>query len=221
MIAFIVGYLLDWTSFFVASLASFGILLFALPRWVTYRRQRTRDPSDTAHKAGRFALMALIPVAVYDFVRVPNFYLLDSPYWDRWFDFGHELTGASATSWVALVTGTLVHYLQGWSLAYGYYVLFPRHVLLGSLTYLFLFLTFTYVVLFVRYAESELTTSFVYKVAWDHFWMAIAAWGMARLVEREVRRPAVREATGAYAAATLLALSPFAFAFWQAASVIE
>ncbi|MGH2751113.1 MAG: hypothetical protein ACRDK3_09625 [Actinomycetota bacterium] len=220
MIAFIVGYLLGWTSFLVASVASFVVLLLGLPLWVRYRLERTRDPHYPARRAGRFALMALVPVAVYDFVRVPNFYLLDSPYWDRWFDFGHELIGAPPESWAALVAGTLVHYLQGWSLAFGFYVLWPRHVLPGALVYLFGFLTITYVGMFVRYAGSEPTASFVYKVGWDHFWMAVAAWGMAKLVERPTRRPSLAAAPAAYALGAIACLTPFAFAFWQAASAM-
>lgn len=220
MIAFIVGYLLGWTSFLIASLASFVALAVGLPRWVRYRRRRAQDRNDPAHHASRFAMMALVPVAEYDFVRIPNFYLLESPYWDRWFDFGHELTGASLTSWSALIVGTLVHYLQGWSLAFGFYVLFPRHVLPGALVYLFAFLTLTYVVLFVRYAGSELTVSFVYKVAWDHFWMAIAAWGMAELMRHRAREPAFLATPSVLSVGVLICLVPFAFAFWQGGSAI-
>lgn len=113
-----------------------------------------------------------------------------------------------------------MHYLQGWSLAFGFYVLFPRHVLPGALAYLFVFLTCTYLVMFVRYAESELTASFIYKVGWDHFWMAVAAWGMARLVEDTARRASLEAAPTAYAIA-IACVTPFAFAFWQAAGSIQ
>jgi len=218
MIAFIASYLLDWISFFTASLLSMVVLLGPLPLWVRHRRQRATDPEDPAHHIGRYALFALVPVAVYDFVRIPNFYLLDSPYWDRWYDFGFQLTGQPADSSSALVAGTLVHFLQGWSLALGFYVLFAHHVLPGALAYLGVFLTVVYVVLFVRYADSSPTVSFIYKVAWDHFWMAVAAWAMTRGYERiwlRHRRLDPRLVTLGMACWVV----PFLFAFVQAATL--
>ena len=219
MIAFIVGYLLRWTTFRIASLVSLVVLLVALPRWVQYRRRHALAANDPAHQIGRYAVMSLVPVAVYDLVRVPNFYFLESPYWDRWFDFGHEFAGVAPTSWTALIVGTLLHYLQGWSLAFGFYVLFVRHTLPGALVYLFVFLTFTYIVMFVRYADSDLTVSFVYKVAWDHFWMAIAAWGLAELLGRSAKRPQW-VTSKVFLSGSLVATAPFAFAFWQARHIV-
>lgn len=118
MLAFLIGYAWDVTTFANATVLTLYVAVILLPAWALYRVSRSDDPEEPVHHLGRYAAYALIPYAVYDLVRVPTCYLLDAPYWDRWYDFGSQLTGAPV-GWASLVTGTLVHMVQGYVLGLG------------------------------------------------------------------------------------------------------
>lgn len=219
MIAFLTGYLWGWTSFSTATIAGLYLAFILTPLWVLREKNRSRSSSDPVHNLALYSMWALIPYTVYDLARIPA-YLFGSPYWDRWYDFGAELAGGPPDSWSALITGTLVHSIQGWVLGLGYFVLFRRHTLAGSLAYLFLFLSLAYSWLFVSFAKSDPTPIFFFTVFWSHLWMAIAAWGAAKLIRSRRWRRIPSTARGvAVGGAGVVCSSPFVVAFWEAAAV--
>jgi predicted regulator of Ras-like GTPase activity (Roadblock/LC7/MglB family) len=216
MVSFLAGYLWQWTSFATATVISLGSASLLLPLWVRFRRSRSNDPQEPVFHLAKYAAFALVPVAIYDLVRIPNFYLLGNAYWDRWFDFGSQLTGGPSEAMSSLVLGTLVHYLQGYVLGLGFYILFDTPSLRNAMAYLWVFLSVVYSAAFTLFAGSEFSVLFVYDVWWNHFWMAIAAWmtpiafraflTWGKGLQRRLLVPAV---------CTVL-LSPFAFAFLEA-----
>jgi uncharacterized protein len=216
MVSFLAGYLWRWTSFATATVISLGSALLLLPVWIRFRRSRSNDPQEPVFRLAQYAAFALVPVAIYDLVRIPNFYLLGNAYWDRWFDFGSQLTGGPSEAMSSLVLGTLVHYLQGYVLGLGFYILFDSPSLRNAMAYLWVFLSVVYSAAFTIFADSEFSVLFVYDVWWNHFWMAVAAW-LTPVAFRAwtTWRAGLQRRLLVPAVCTLL-LSPFAFAFLEA-----
>ncbi|MGH2634706.1 MAG: hypothetical protein ACRDHU_00930 [Actinomycetota bacterium] len=217
MLAFLIGYAWDWTTFANATIFMLYLGVILLPAWIIYRQSRSDDPEEPVHHLGRYAVYALVPYAVYDLARVPTYYLLDAPYWDRWYDFGSQLTGIPA-GWATLVTGTLVHMVQGYVLGLGFYILFRHHSLRNALLYLFVFLSLVYSWTFPTFILSSPTTpSFYFNVWWAHLWMALAAWFTP--IAHQQLWPRLRSRggrTAGVAGVSVIYLFPFGFAFWQA-----
>jgi hypothetical protein len=216
MVSFLAGYLWQWTSFATATVISLGGASLLLPLWIRFRRSRSNDPQEPVFRLARYAAFALVPVAIYDLVRIPNFYLLGNAYWDRWFDFGSQLTGGPSEAMSSLVLGTLVHYLQGYVLGLGFYILFDSPSLRNAMAYLWVFLSVVYSAAFTIFADSEFSVLFIYDVWWNHFWMAVAAW-LTPIAFRAwtTWRAGLQRRLLAPAVCTVL-LSPFAFAFLEA-----
>ena len=198
MVAFLTGYLWRLTTFLTSSAVSFAVAGMALPAVWQWR---------PVPQLRRWAVWALVPVAVYDVARIPNFYLVGNAYWERWFDFGHQLLGLPPASFKALAVGMGVHFLQGYVLGLGFYILFRYYTFLNAFSYLFVFLSTVYLTQFALFTGLEVAPLSLYLVGWDHFWMAVAAWATPRLWGRV--RPALVPAVVAVLA------SPFAFAFAQ------
>ncbi|MDQ3662656.1 MAG: hypothetical protein M3454_16700 [Actinomycetota bacterium] len=221
MLAFVTGYLWGWSTFSTTTIVGLYAAFILTPLWVVREKQRSQNPADPVHHLARYSLWALVPFAIYDLARVPTYYLLDAPYWDRWYDFGARITNGPLEEWSSLVAGTLVHSIQGWVLGLGYFILFRRHTLAGAVAYLGIFLSFVYAWLFVSFASSEPTAEFLFVVFWAHLWMAVAAWAVAKLHSRQWVAGRGRTAATAATAATATACgSPFALAFWEAAAAV-
>lgn len=217
MIAFLTGYLWRWTTFPAASFLALAIASILLPLWIRFRTTRSACADDPVHHFTRYAMFALVPFAFYDIVRIPNFYLLESAYWDRWYDFGSQISGGQVDAWTSLSLGTFVHALQGYVLGLGFYILIKNHSLRNALAYLGGFLSVVYFISFTVFAGSEPSPMFAYEVFWNHFWMAIAAWLVPKvwrswrgIQSRALKGLCIPLLAGLYT-------SPFAFAFWQAA----
>ena len=222
MIALLVGYFFDWLPFPVA----FSVILIpafvALPIWVLLRRTQSGDADDPAHHFHKYAVWALVPFVVYNVSRVPMHFLFGVVFWDRWFDYGYQLTGEPQSGFASLISGMVLHSLQGYVLVLGFYVLFKHHSLRNSLLYNFVFLSAMYSWIFPNFAMvATYPPSFAwyFTVWWAHFWMAIAAWLMPRLdVSRMWSRlngPMAKAL--AIAACLVLWLSPNLVVFWRVA----
>ncbi|MDQ4027070.1 MAG: hypothetical protein M3214_03340 [Actinomycetota bacterium] len=223
MIALLVGYFFDWLPFPVAFAVIVIPAFVALPIWVLLRRVRSRDADDPAHHFHKYAVWALVPFVVYNVSRAPMHFLLDVVFWDRWFDYGYELTGEAQSEFSSLIPGMILHSLQGYVLVLGFYVLFKHHSLRNSLLYNFVFLSAMYSWIFPNFAMvATYPPSFgwYFTVWWAHFWMAIAAWLMPRLdVSRIWSRLHGRMGKAlAIAACFVLWLSPILFVFWRVAA---
>jgi hypothetical protein len=223
MIALLIGYFFDWLPFPVAFAVIVIPAFVALPIWVLLRRNRARDGDDPAHHFHQYAVWALIPFVVYNVSRAPMHFVFGVVFWDRWFDYGYQLTGEPQSGVSSLISGMVLHSLQGYVLVLGFYVLFKHHSLRNSLLYNFVFLSAMYSWIFPNFAMVATyppSLGWYFTVWWAHFWMAIAAWLMPRLdVSRMWGRLHGRMAKAlAIAALFVLWLSPNLFVFWRVAA---
>jgi hypothetical protein len=223
MIALLVGYFFDWLTFPVAFSVIVIPAFVALPIWVLLRRNQSRDADDPAHHFHKYAVWALVPFVVYNVSRVPMHFLFGVVFWDRWFDYGYQLTGEAQSEFSSLIPGMILHSLQGYVLVLGFYVLFKHHSLRNSLLYNFVFLSAMYSWIFPNFAMvATYPPSFAwyFTVWWAHFWMAIAAWLMPRLdvagMWSRLHGPMAKAL--AIAACLLLWLSPNLVVFWRVAA---
>ena len=218
MIALVVGFVFKWISYPVAmALIVLPIVIF-LPAWIVYRRRASSDPHEPSNQFGRIALWAIFPVIVFDLARIPMHYVLGNVFWGTWFDFGSSLTGQPPSHWTSLAVGTFLHIFQGYVLALGYYILFPRAKLRSALDYLFFLLSAIYSLLFPRYVILGPTPFKWYLVIWwAHLWFALTAWAAPRLDKPALRRWLRRPAIAPIGALVLivLAAAPFSFVFWR------
>jgi hypothetical protein len=217
------GYFFRWTDYATATAFTVLVAFVVLPVWVIVRRNRSDDPDEPVHHLHLYALWALVPYVVYNIARIPMHYSLGIVFWDHWYDFGYELTGKPVDQWGSLVPGTFLHSLQGYVLGLGFFVLFKRHSLLHALAYIWIFLSAVYTWTFPTFVlvDFQPPPKWFFVVWWAHFWMALAAWYVAK-----VARQGIWGRLGALARASLLTLAallyiyPFAFVFtrvetWQ------
>jgi hypothetical protein len=223
LIALFLGYFYRVIDFPTANAFTVVIAFALLPIWVLVRKHRSTDPEEPVHHLHKYALWALVPYVVYNIARVPMHYLLDIVFWDHWYDFGSELTGKPVDQWSSLVPGTLLHSLQGYVLALGFYILFKRHSLRNALIYVFIFLSVIYTWTFPTFVlvDFQPPAKWFFVVWWAHFWMAIAAWYVPKSLysrkfwDRFSGRPSkavlVSIIMGIY-------LFPVSFVFWRVAT---
>jgi hypothetical protein len=223
MIALFIGYFYRWTSFSIAT-AFTVILAFALlPIWVSVRRNQSTDPTEPVHHLHRYALWALVPYVVYNIFRVPMHYLLGVVFWDHWYDYGYELTGFPVDQWGSLLPGTLLHSLQGYVLALGFYILYKRHTLLNALAYVWIFLSTIYTWTFPTFVlvDFQPPAKWFFVVWWAHFWMALAAWYVPIGLYSPTFWGRFRSGwarTLIIIAIVLIYLFPISFVFWRVAT---
>jgi hypothetical protein len=216
MLSLLIGYFLRWTNFPTATAFTVILAFAVLPIWVLYRRSHSDDPAEPVHHLPRYALYALVPYVVYDLARIPMYYLLRTVFWARWYDFGYELTGQPPDQWSSLLPGMLLHALQGYTLALGFYILYRRHSLVNALAYVWLFLFVMYIWTFPTFvlADYQPPLPWFFALCWAHFWMALAAWYVPKSLNAPApwNRLQVRVAQWPVLA-MLVPLSVFPFAF--------
>lgn len=223
LISLFPGFFWHWISF-GASTAYTVVLAFALlPVWVAYRKSRSTDPEEPVHHLHKYALWALVPYVIYNLARIPTHYLFGLVFWDGWYDYGSQLTGVPVYQWGSLLPGTLLHTLQGYSLALGFFILYKRHTLLNALCYVWLLLSTFYMWAFPTYALVDFhpPTKWFLNVLWAHLWMALAAWYVPRALYSpelwgRLRSHAVRTTT--LVVIILIYVSPLAFVFVRVAA---
>jgi hypothetical protein len=223
MIALLIGYFFDWLPFPVAFSVIVIPTFVALPIWVLLRKNQSADVDDPAHHFHKYAVWALIPFVVYNVSRLPMHFLFGVVFWDRWFDYGYQLTGEPQSEFSSLISGMILHSLQGYVLVLGFYVLFKHHSLRNSLLYNFVFLSAMYSWIFPNFAMvATYPPSFgwYFTVWWAHFWMAIAAWFVPRINVSRMwsRLDGHIGKTVGIAACLVLWLSPNLFVFWRVAA---
>jgi len=103
----------------------------------------------TPKKLAIFAIMALIPYTLYDWVRVPMNLIFGIPFWDHWFDWGTSILGSTGTlfTYENLAAGLAAHILRGWGFAMAYYILVRRVTLLSAFVFSW-FMTIFYWIVF-------------------------------------------------------------------------
>ena len=220
MLALFVGYFYRFTDFATANAFTVIVAFALLPIWVLIRKQRSTDPDEPVHHLHKYALWALVPYVVYNIARVPMHYLLDIVFWDHWYDYGYELTGKQVDQWGSLIPGTLLHSLQGYVLALGFYILFKRHSLRNALVYVFLFLSTVYTWTFPTFVlvDFQPPAKWFFVVWWAHFWMAIAAWYVPKsLYSRKFwdRFPSPPSKAVVTSIILLIYFFPVSFVFWR------
>ena len=218
MLALTVGFIFKWTTYPLAMTFTVLPATFMLPAWILYRRRVSSDPDEPANRFPRLLLWALFPIVVFDLARIPMHFALGNVFWGTWFDFGNSLTGQPPAHWSSLTAGTVLHITQGYVLALGYYVLFPRRSLLTALAYLFVGLSAFYSWLFPTYVILGPTPfKWYFVIWWAHFWFALAAWAVPRLdtakLRARLRRPTI--AWSAAGGAVIIAVATFSFVFWR------
>lgn len=221
MLALMVGSFFRWTDYGTATAFTVIVAFVALPIWVIVRRNRSDDPDEPVHHLPRYALWALIPYVVYNISRVPMHYSLGVVFWDHWYDFGSELTGNPVDQWASLIPGTFLHSLQGYVLALGFFILFKRHSLLNALAYVWVFLSAIYTWTFPTYVlvDFQPPPKWYFLVWWAHFWMALAAWYVPKVVGRRgPRRMSALARAALLTIAALLYIYPVAFVFARVAT---
>jgi hypothetical protein len=221
IISLFVGMFFRYTTYPIATVFSVLLAFAILPVWILIRKNQSTDPDEPVHHLHRYALYALVPYVVYNISRVPMHYIFNIVFWDHWYDFGSEFTGQPVDQWSSLLPGTVLHSLQGYVLALGYFILFQRHSLFNALLYIFMYLSALYSFQFPVYVlvDWQPPPKWFFVVWWAHFWMAIAAWLMPRLRAGE-RWGRLSYATRAVVlpVLALVYVSPFAFVFWRAAT---
>lgn len=218
IVALYVGYFFRLTNYPMATVFSVLVAFLALPFWVLYRKSISKDPDEPVQDFMSYALWAIIPYVFYNIARIPMHYLLQIVFWDHWYDFGSEFTGIPVDQYGSLIPGTVLHSIQGYVLALGFYILFKRHSLLNALLYIFAYLSSLYSFTFPVFVLVDWTPppKWYFVVWWAHFWMAIAAWYVPKFFTQRFNQMLRRGR-----AATLLGLAipwliPFAFVFWRA-----
>src|SRR5204863_140405 len=81
------------------------------------------DPDEPVHHLHKYALYALAPYVVYGLAREVGYYVVHVPFWSTWYSFGNRLTGQPVNQYPSLISGTILHSLQGYVLALGFYLI--------------------------------------------------------------------------------------------------
>jgi hypothetical protein len=219
IVALLGGFLLRVTTLAIATYGVF-ISFAVLTVWVSYRMTVSRDPDEPVHKLHRYALYALLPVAIFSIVRITMFFADDLVYWQLWYAFGAQLTGEPVAQLGTLAAGMVMYTLQGMGLVMGYYVLFRRHTLLNAMLFLggTLPVIYLYALPVLSMPDAAVGPAW-YVTHWlAHVAMAVTAWAAPifwsrtwPVLERRARVPAL-------AGFVLLLALPYAFAVERAAN---
>jgi hypothetical protein len=211
---------------FFLRIAPYPLMLMAvlfsfvtLPLWVAHRKAVSDDPSEPVHHLTKFALWALLPVPIFSLVRIPTHFWFGMAFWHPWYDFGSSLTGLPINQFSSLVPGALLYSLQGYSLTLGFYILFQRHTLLNAILYICVFDTSIYSFIFPAFARVGMPSPpRWHAVAWiAHFIMAGSVWFSPKLWSERWPKFGQAARTVTLAAAALIVLTPYGFAFYRAA----
>jgi hypothetical protein len=219
ILALFVSMFFRYTTYPIATAFSVLLAFAILPVWILIRKNQSTDPDEPVHHLHRYALYALVPYVVYNLSRMPMHYIFNIVFWDHWYDFGSEFAGQPVDQWSSLIPGTLLHSLQGYVLALGFFVLFQRHSLFNALLYIFVYLSALYSFQFPVYilVDFQPPPKWFFVVWWAHFWMALAAWLMPRLYAGAVwGRLGYATRAVVLPVLVLVYVSPFAFVFWRA-----
>ena len=205
--------------FSVSTVAFLGFAFLTLPLLVGLLA-RYESPGFGL-EIGKYAFWALFPFQIfYNLSRVVVNLILGEPYWDIWFVYGGSSMGiANNQTWGALAGGALVHSLQGWALAMGFYLLFkPR--LLWCLLYGFLFLSITYSLFFPNFVVTQFPVDFKwYFMVWEaHFFFALGLWAVPKVLENPQLRSRFRLGNPlVWGVILVLWATPFALLVYQVA----
>ena len=185
----------------------------ALPAWVAWRRARSTDPDEPAQHFHRYALYALVPVAMFSVVRIPALSLTRFVFWMPWYGFGVGATGQPPGTIGSLLPGALLYALQGWSLGMVYYVLFKRQTLLNAVLLYTGFISSLYSFIFPVFIMVGLPATPVFHLTnyWAHTWMGLTAWFMPRFWQRTWPRLARPARACAIAGFALVFAAPFSY----------
>src|SRR5256884_6673613 len=185
----------------------------ALPAWVAWRRARSTDPDEHAQHFHRYALYALVPVAMFSVVRIPALSLTRFVFWMLWYGFGVGATGQPPGTIGSLLPGALLYALQGWSLGMVYYVLFKRQTLLNAVLLYTGFISSLYSFIFPVFIMVGLPATPVFHLTnyWAHTAMGLTAWFMPRFWQRTWPRLARPARAGAIAGFALVIAAPFSY----------
>lgn len=179
--ALFVGFIFRVVPLSVATVVAFAFTFALLPVIVA---ALARDASSAlVRELPKYALWALAPYTVYNLARVAVYPLLGVVFWDQWYAYGAGTTAMPLNTWASLLPGTLVHSLQGWVLAFGFYVLLrPR--LRNALLYGFLMLSLAYSWFFPSFVLTrvQLPLQWYFVVWWAHFWFGLTLWATPRLL---------------------------------------
>jgi len=175
ILSLFVGWFWRWTSFPDANLFTLVLAFVLLPVAVLILG-RTEGGRAVLGDFPKYALYSLLPYTLYNIFRIPMYYLLEVVFWDHWFDYGSGITGAPSSTWQSFVSGTLVHSLQGYVLALGFYVLFKPSLRNAILWEIFLSAMYTW--MFPTYVLVDFAPppKWYYVVWMAHFWMGIGLW---------------------------------------------
>jgi hypothetical protein len=205
--------------FSVSTVAWLGIALFTVPLLVGLLARY--ESSEFGLEIGKYAFWALFPFQIfYNLSRVVVNLILGEPYWDIWFVYGGSSMGIENNqTWGALAGGALLHSLQGWALAMGFYLLFkPR--LVWCLLYGFLFLSTTYSIFFPNFVITAFQPDFLwYFMVWEaHFFFALGLWAVPKVLESPQLRARFRLGNPlVWAVIIVLWIAPFALLVYQVA----
>jgi hypothetical protein len=221
MIAMLLGFYWRVLTLPVAFLVTVVPAFVLLPAWVALRKNRSTDPAEPVHHLHKYALYALAPYVVYGLAREAGYYLVHVPFWSTWYSFGNTLTGQPVNQYPSLISGTILHSLQGYVLALGFYILYRRHSLFNALIYVWIFLSTIYSWIYPLFFVAPYPVKFYFFAWWAHFWMAITAWYVPRKLYNPALWSHLRTSSAKAAAASLIVVLyvfPFAWVYWQAAT---
>lgn len=221
MIAMLLGFYWGVLTLPVAFLVTVVPAFVLLPAWVALRKNRSTDPDEPVHHLHKYALYALAPYVVYGLAREVGYYVVHVPFWSTWYSFGNRLTGQPVNQYPSLISGTILHSLQGYVLALGFYILYRRHTLLNALIYVWIFLSTIYSWIYPLFFVAPYPVKFYYFAWWAHFWMAITAWYVPRKLYNPALWSHLRTGSAKAAATSLIILIyalPFAWVYRQAAT---
>lgn len=221
MISMLLGFYWRLLTLPVAFLVTVVPAFVLLPAWVVLRKSRSTDPDEPVHHLHKYALYALAPYVVYGLAREVGYYVVHVPFWSTWYSFGNRLTGQPVNEYPSLISGTILHSLQGYVLALGFYILYRRHSLLNALIYVWIFLSTIYSWIYPLFFLALYPIKFYVFAWWAHFWMAITAWYAPRKLYDPALWKRLRNSRAKAAATSVIVLIyalPFAWVYWQAAT---
>ncbi len=133
-----------------------------------------------------FALFALLPYTFYDWARVPMNYFFGVAFWDHFFDWGANISGAPLFSFESLSVGLFTHVSRGWSMAISYYVLVRGRATLPTAFVFSWGMTIFYWVFFPTFVLVDSRPPFIWWfTAWEsHMAFALGLWFVPRLFRR-------------------------------------
>ena len=132
------------------------------------------------------AVFALLPYTIYDWARVPMNYFFGVAFWDHWFDWGSNISGAPLFALQSLSVGLFTHVSRGWSMAVSYYVLVRGRATLPTAFVFAWAMTIFYWIFFPTFVLVDSKPPFIWWfTAWSsHMAFALGLWYAPRLFSR-------------------------------------